>query len=176
MSCRLRSPKQAPERRQRSLPVAATTDAAPHRQASAKVRSTGHFAEDHHCFTCTPRNVVTLQGSCYGCGLPLQAAQPGVAGYVAADKAAPMVQHKHNKRILCERCQELSNGRMIPAVEDFSSRQMSGNQPIHVGQQSVHRGSLWFKHEDFAFAKFSIRCIHGQKKKDQGKFVWTDKT
>ena len=91
---------------------------------------------------------MTLQGSCYGCGLPLQAAQPGVAGYVAADKAAPMVQHKHNKRILCERCQELSNGRMIPAVEDFSSRQLSGNQPIHVGQQSVHRGSLWFKHED----------------------------
>ncbi|KAL3152747.1 hypothetical protein ABBQ38_012336 [Trebouxia sp. C0009 RCD-2024] len=39
-----------------------------------------------------------------------------------------MVQHKHNKRILCERCQELSNGRMIPAVQDFSSRQMSDAQ------------------------------------------------
>ena len=69
-----------------------------------------------------------LQGSCYGCGLPLQTAQPGVAGYVAADKAAPTVQHKHNKRILCERCQDLSNGRMIPAVEDFSSRQLSGSR------------------------------------------------
>lgn len=75
---------------------------------------------------------MTVQGSCYGCGLPLQATQPGVAGYVAADKTAPMVQHKHNKKILCKRCQELSNGCMIPAVEDFSSRQLPGKQILHT--------------------------------------------
>ena len=132
LSCRLQSRGQAPQRRQRSLLVAATADTAPHRQSGVKVHGTGHSAEDQNCFTCTIRNAVTVQGSCYGCGLPLQAAQPGVAGYVAADKAAPSVQHKHSKRVLCERCQELSNGRMIPAVEDFSSRQMSGKQPIHT--------------------------------------------
>ena len=49
LSCRLHSRSQAPQRRQRSLPVAATADAGPQRQSGLKVRSTGHSAEDQKC-------------------------------------------------------------------------------------------------------------------------------
>jgi len=71
-----------------------------------------------------------LQGACYGCGLGLQMVQPGAAGYVTPEKYATRLQHKHLNKLLCERCQELSNGHMVPAVEDFSSRNLSGQLAI----------------------------------------------
>lgn len=128
---RLLSRRQLPRRQQRSPAVATQqpADEASQRQSAIKVQITSLLQRSKILSSSrTINRRMTVQGSCYGCGLPLQTAQPGVAGYVAADKATPMVQHKHNKRILCERCQELSNGRMIPAVQDFSSRQMSGSR------------------------------------------------
>jgi len=76
------------------------------------------------------RRQLVLQGACYGCGLSLQTVQPGAAGYVTLEKYATRLQHKHLNKFLCERCQELSNGHMIPAVEDFSSRNLSGQLAI----------------------------------------------
>jgi len=76
------------------------------------------------------RRQLVLQGACYGCGLNLQTVQPGAAGYVTLEKYATRLQHKHLNKLLCERCQELSNGHMIPAVEDFSSRNLSGQLAI----------------------------------------------
>lgn len=86
-------------------------------------------------FVCTEREVTRqlfLQGACYGCGLALQRVQPGAAGYVTPEKYASRLQHKHLNKLLCERCQDLSNGRMVPAVEDFSSRNLSGELAIEM--------------------------------------------
>ena len=84
-------------------------------------------------FACPEKEItrhISLQGACYGCGLGLQMVQPGAAGYVTPEKYATRLQHKHLNKLLCERCQELSNGHMVPAVEDFSSRNLSGQLAI----------------------------------------------
>ena len=70
--------------------------------------------------------MVLAQGFCYGCGLQLQTEFREAAGFVEPTKYAVKAQHKHLSTVLCERCQHLSNGQMIPAVEDFSSRNTSG--------------------------------------------------
>ena len=74
--------------------------------------------------------LVRLQGSCYGCGLQLQTQESDVAGYVDPETYASSKQHgvRHLNMLLCERCQQLAHGRMIPAVEDFSSRYTGGQQ------------------------------------------------
>jgi nitric-oxide synthase len=56
--------------------------------------------------------------------MPLQLSDPSFsAGYVEAEKYGQKLQHKQLGQLLCVRCHGLSNGAMIPAVEDFSQRQ-----------------------------------------------------
>ncbi len=126
---------------------AASNDHSPELLHSSKRSSKKHIQRLHqrqmHCpvavacrsrnFVCPEREVtrqLLLQGACYGCGLGLQTLQPGAAGYVTQEKYATRLQHRHLNKLLCERCQELSNGHMVPAVEDFSSRNLSGQGAI----------------------------------------------
>ncbi|GLC36226.1 hypothetical protein PLESTB_001366400 [Pleodorina starrii] len=80
------------------------------------------------------------QGCCYGCGAPLQTEVPVGAGYVAPDKYAVKKQHRQLDKVLCQRCSELCNGAMIPAVQDFSQkvqlRQLMGEAAPGPGTQA----------------------------------------
>ena len=73
----------------------------------------------------------TLQGTCYGCGAGLHTEQPGSAGYVSQEVYAVKKQHRQLQQVLCERCQALSHGRMVPGVLERSHRQQTppGAQP-----------------------------------------------
>ncbi|KAL0044056.1 hypothetical protein WJX82_006266 [Trebouxia sp. C0006] len=93
-----------------------------------KQRSLSRAATQQQAFEQETHPKTSPKGACYGCGLGLQMVQPGAAGYVTPEKYATRLQHKHLNKLLCERCQELSNGHMVPAVEDFSSRNLSGLQ------------------------------------------------
>ncbi|MEW5318490.1 MAG: hypothetical protein WDW38_009708 [Sanguina aurantia] len=62
---------------------------------------------------------------CYGCGARLQIDTPVGAGYVPPEKYAVKQKHKQLGQVLCERCSGLSNGAMIPGVEDFTQRVQS---------------------------------------------------
>ncbi|GIL77961.1 hypothetical protein Vretimale_6458 [Volvox reticuliferus] len=62
------------------------------------------------------------QGCCYGCGAMLQTEVPVGAGYVAPDKYAVRKQRRQLDKVLCQRCSELCNGAMIPAVQDFNQK------------------------------------------------------
>ncbi|DBA83038.1 TPA: hypothetical protein ACH3X1_006811 [Trebouxia sp. C0004] len=91
-------------------------------------RAATQRATQQQAFEQETRPKTAPKGACYGCGLDLQTVQPGAAGYVTPEKYATRLQHKQLNKLLCGRCQELSNGHMVPAVEDFSSRNLSGLQ------------------------------------------------
>lgn len=60
--------------------------------------------------------------------MSLQSAAADMPGYVDDAKLAVKLRHRHLNHLLCARCQALSNGAMIPGVEDFAQqRQKSGN-------------------------------------------------
>ncbi|GAX85282.1 hypothetical protein CEUSTIGMA_g12700.t1 [Chlamydomonas eustigma] len=63
------------------------------------------------------------KGKCYGCGASLQIKVPLGPGYVPADKYETKRKHRQLDKVLCERCAELCNGAMIPAVKDFTQKQ-----------------------------------------------------
>ncbi|KAK9841484.1 hypothetical protein WJX74_006630 [Apatococcus lobatus] len=62
-------------------------------------------------------------GTCYGCGAGLHTEQPGSAGYINQEVYAVKKQHRQLQQVLCERCQALSHGGMVPGVLERSSRQ-----------------------------------------------------
>ncbi|CAL8466555.1 g6091 [Coccomyxa elongata] len=62
------------------------------------------------------------KGCCYGCGAQLQTNEPSAPGYVPTDKYEQKKQHRQLGTIVCRRCQELSNGAMVPGVADLWGR------------------------------------------------------
>lgn len=46
-----------------------------------------------------------------------------IAGYVERERYETKLRHRQLGQLLCHRCQELSNGAMIPAVADFAQRE-----------------------------------------------------
>eukprot|EP00850_Spirogloea_muscicola_P009206 SM000051S17566 [mRNA] locus=s51:461206:466047:+ [translate_table: standard] len=53
---------------------------------------------------------------CYGCGAGLQSAEPKAPGYVPTEKFELKQRHHQLQSVLCERCLQLAQGHMIPAV------------------------------------------------------------
>ena len=71
-----------------------------------------------------------LQGNCYGCGAGLQNQQAGSAGYVNGEVYVVKKQHRQLGQVLCERCQALSHGGMIPGVlERTAARRAPASRP-----------------------------------------------
>lgn len=62
-----------------------------------------------------------------------------VAGYVERERYEVKLRHRQLGQLLCYRCQELSNGAMIPAVADFAQRE-GGAAPRAAGAQQGERG------------------------------------
>eukprot|EP00798_Chlamydomonas_sp_ICE-L_P007381 gene7381-505_t len=62
------------------------------------------------------------KGCCYGCGTALQSEYNQGAGYVQLAKFEAKKLHKQLDKLLCERCADLCNGAMIPAVQDFNQK------------------------------------------------------
>ncbi len=59
-----------------------------------------------------------------------------VAGYVDRARYETKQRHRQLGQLLCHRCQELSNGAMIPAVADFAQREA----PAAPAAASVRQG------------------------------------
>ncbi|BDA41159.1 probable nitric oxide-associated protein 1 at N-terminal half [Coccomyxa sp. Obi] len=62
------------------------------------------------------------KGCCYGCGAQLQTEEPSAPGYVPTEKYEQKRQHRQLGTLVCRRCQELSNGAMVPGVADLWGR------------------------------------------------------
>ncbi|EFJ51703.1 hypothetical protein VOLCADRAFT_120437 [Volvox carteri f. nagariensis] len=80
------------------------------------------------------------EGCCYGCGAILQTEVSRGAGYVAPEKYAVRKQRRQLDKVLCQRCSDLCNGAMIPAVQDFPQklqlRQLVGGATTFEGIES----------------------------------------
>ncbi|KAL4421002.1 hypothetical protein ABPG77_008839 [Micractinium sp. CCAP 211/92] len=79
------------------------------------------------------------RGHCYGCGARLQVQDPEVAGYVDRARYETKQRHRQLGQLLCHRCQELSNGAMIPAVADFAQREAPAAPAAAAVRQSRAR-------------------------------------
>ncbi|PNH09434.1 putative nitric oxide synthase, partial [Tetrabaena socialis] len=77
-----------------------------------------------------------VRGCCYGCGAALQTEVPPGPGYVAPDKYAVKKQRRQLGKVLCLRCSDLSNGAMIPAVQDFTQK-LSVRQSAAAGARAA---------------------------------------
>ncbi|KAK9916297.1 hypothetical protein WJX75_001022 [Coccomyxa subellipsoidea] len=62
------------------------------------------------------------RGSCYGCGAALQTEEASAPGYVPEEKYEEKRRHRQLGTLVCRRCQELSNGAMVPGVADVWGR------------------------------------------------------
>ncbi|KAL4452721.1 hypothetical protein ABPG75_008383 [Micractinium tetrahymenae] len=81
------------------------------------------------------------RGHCYGCGARLQMQDPEVAGFVERERYETKARRRQLGQLLCHRCQELSNGAMIPAVADFAQREEAAEAaPAAAAAQPGQRG------------------------------------
>ncbi|KAF5835958.1 hypothetical protein DUNSADRAFT_6623, partial [Dunaliella salina] len=76
---------------------------------------------------------------CYGCGTVLQCTDPNGAGHVAPEKYELKKMHRQLNQVLCDRCSGLSNGAMIPGVQDFWTRVQLQQQQQEQQQQQQPR-------------------------------------
>ena len=60
-------------------------------------------------------------GNCYGCGVELQISDASTAGYVSPQVYETKKKYKQLSQVLCSRCHELSNGKMIPGIADWGT-------------------------------------------------------
>jgi len=72
---------------------------------------------------------------CYGCGSVLQCTDPNGAGHLAPEKYELKKMHRQLNQVLCDRCSELSNGAMIPGVQDLWTRVQLQQQQEQQQQQ-----------------------------------------
>ncbi|KAK9813340.1 hypothetical protein WJX73_001309 [Symbiochloris irregularis] len=73
-----------------------------------------------------------MQWCCYGCGAPLQRQEPGAAGYVTEELFELKKHHRQLRQLLCGRCQDLSNGAMVPGSFMTRVRDLVGKNPVCV--------------------------------------------
>ena len=69
---------------------------------------------------------IRVRGNCYGCGVALQIESAADAGYVERTKYMERAKRKQTNIMLCNRCHELSNGKMVPGVEGLGVAALSG--------------------------------------------------
>lgn len=83
------------------------------------------------------------QGSCYGCGARIQTEEPGSVGYVDSATFEAKAKHRQMEQLFCRRCQQLSNGEMVPAVADaWAKRQGVGGNRLPLVSPEELRGQL----------------------------------
>ena len=63
-----------------------------------------------------------------------------MAGYVTAERYELKQRHRQLDQLLCRRCQELSNGAMIPAVADFAQRVGAAAEAAAAGAEGGGSG------------------------------------
>ena len=81
------------------------------------------------------------RGNCYGCGVRLQTGAAELpVGYVERERYEVKRRHRQLGQLLCRRCQELSNGAMIPGVADFAQQQQQQGGSSSSSSSSLSGG------------------------------------
>ncbi|EIE26295.1 hypothetical protein COCSUDRAFT_26953 [Coccomyxa subellipsoidea C-169] len=80
----------------------------------------------------TPR-----RGSCYGCGAALQTEEAAAPGYVSVEKYEEKRRHRQLGTLVCRRCQDLSNGAMVPGVADVWGRDSEEDLKVLVSPEQL---------------------------------------
>ena len=72
-------------------------------------------------------SAVINKPSCYGCGAKLQTIDSKRPGYITQDKFNLKQKHKQLRNsVICERCKRLTNGEILPAVQEGRLQKNAG--------------------------------------------------
>ena len=95
-----------------------------------KTSKNNHSHHHHPSISISPSSPhPAQQGACYGCGVALQTDFPAVNGYVPPDEYEEKRVHRQlYGMMLCARCSDLSQGRMVNAVAGQGGERMSAGK------------------------------------------------
>ena len=110
-----------------------------------------------------------VRGACYGCGAALQVDSDAAAGFVEPEAFVTRARRKQTGIMLCSRCRELCNGKMVPGVEGLgaaSSRAPQQQQQRRQQQQQVVQETAYGVRTDASIKVQQEQECEGEKERE----------